>query len=101
LKEKLEAATFEIEMPAGNNGKLYAAVTTHIVADILAKQGYEIERKRIDLPGIAIKTVGTYHAVVKLYEAQTAEIKIVVKAQGDKAEAVAEKTEASAEAKAE
>ena len=101
LKEKLEAATFEIEMPAGNNGKLYAAVTTHIVADILAKQGYEIERKRIDLPGIAIKTVGTYHAVVKLYEAQTAEIKIVVKAQGDKTEKVEKKTEASAEAKPE
>ena len=99
LKEKLEAATFEIEMPAGNNGKLYAAVTTHVVAEVLAKQGYEIERKRIDLPGIAIKTVGTYHAVIKLYEAQTAEIKVVVKAQGDKSEAAeaekpAEKVEA-------
>ena len=73
------------------------------VADVLAKQGYEIERKRIDLPGIAIKTVGTYHAVIKLYEAQTAEIKVVVKAQGDKSEAAeaekpAEKAEAPAEA---
>ena len=102
LKEKLEAATFEIEMPAGNNGKLYAAVTTHVVADVLAKQGYEIERKRIDLPGIAIKTVGNYKATVKLYEAQTAEVKIAVVAQDteNKAEAKKEK-KAEAEEKAE
>lgn len=98
LKEKLESANFEIVMPAGNNGKLYAAVTTHVVAEVLAKQGFEIERKRIDLPGIAIKSVGTYHAVIKLYEAQSAEITIVVKAQGDKAEeAVATKEEVKAE----
>lgn len=81
LKEKLEAAAFEIVMPAGNNGKLYGAVTTTVVADLLAKQGFEIERKRIEIPGLAIKSVGNYHATVKLYETQTAEISLSVKAQ--------------------
>lgn len=81
LKEKLEAATLEVEMPAGANGKLYGAVTTNVIADALAKLGFEIERKRIELAGLAIKTVGTYKATVKLYEAQTAEIHVVVKAQ--------------------
>ena len=81
LKEKLEAAELEITMPAGANGKLYGAVTTHVVADALKKNGFDIERKRIDLPGLAIKSVGTYKAIIKLYEAQTAEIQVVVKAQ--------------------
>ncbi len=83
LKEKLEGSVFEIVMPAGSNGKLYGAVTTQVVADILAKNGFEIERKRIEIPGLVIKSVGNYHATIKLYEAQTAAISMVVKAQED------------------
>ena len=81
LKEKLEATTVEIIMPAAANGKLYAAVTSHVVADTLAKLGFEIERKRIEIQGSSIKMVGTFKAIIKLYEAQTAEIQIAVKAQ--------------------
>lgn len=83
LKEKLEGSVFEIVMPAGSNGKLYGAVTTQVVADILAKNGFEIERKRIEIPGLVIKSVGNYHATIKLYEAQTAAISMIVKAQED------------------
>ncbi len=103
LKEKLEAANVEISMPAGNNGKLYGAVTTNVIADALAKLGFEVERKRIDLAGIAIKTVGNYKATVKLYEAQTAEVKIAVVAQDseNKAEAKKEKKAEATEEKAE
>ncbi|MCR5437684.1 MAG: 50S ribosomal protein L9 [Treponema sp.] len=92
LKEKLEATPFEVVMPAGANGKLYGAVTTHVIADTLSKAGFEIERKRIDLPGSAIKTVGSYKAIIKLYESQTAEIHVNVKAQ----EVAEEKTAKSA-----
>ena len=81
LKEKLESAAIEITMPAGANGKLYGAVTTHVVGDALTKLGFEIERKRIDLMGVAIKTVGTFKASIKLYESQVAEIHFTVKAQ--------------------
>ena len=81
LKEKLEGLLVELVMPAGSNGKLYGAVTSLTVAEYLAKQGFEIERKRIEIPGVTIKTVGNYHATIRLYEAQTAEIKIAVKGQ--------------------
>lgn len=91
LKEKLEAANLEIAMPAAANGKLYGAVTTHIVADALAKLGFDIERKRIDMPGAAIKSVGSYKVIIKLYEAQTAEIHINVIAQVVEDEKKAEK----------
>lgn len=99
LKEKLEAAEISIEMPAGSNGKLYGSVTATVVAEALNKLGFEIERKRIEIPGLAIKSVGNYHAIVHLYESAVAEIKIAVKAQvvpGSKpAEKKTEKTEKS------
>lgn len=105
LKEKLEAEELVIVMPAGANGKLYGAVTSNVIHETLAKLGYDIERKKIDLPGLTIKSVGTYKAIIKLYEAQTAEIHFLVKAQEDESDkkakaekpAKAEKTEAKAE----
>lgn len=104
LKEKLEASNIEITMPAGANGKLYGTVTPHVIVEALAKLGFEIERKRVEMTGLVIKTVGTYKVIIKLYEAQTAEIHVVVKAQeveGEAKEAKAEKKEAKAEKPAE
>ncbi len=107
LKEKLEAFAVELSVPAGSNGKLYGAVTAQTVADFLNKNGFDIERKRIEIPGVSIKSVGNYHGTIHLYEATTAEVKIVVKAQEDvsakKEDKKAEKPakEAAAEAPAE
>ena len=87
-------------MPAGSNGKLYGAVTTNVIADALTKLGFDIERKRIELAGSTIKSVGNYKAIVRLYEAQTAELKVAVKAQiteEAKAESKADKKAKKAE----
>lgn len=105
LKEKLEALALEITMPAGSNGKLYGAVTSQTVMDLLAKQGFEIERKKIEVPGLAIKTTGNFKLTIKLYEAQTAEVHLAVKAQEEKAaegeKKADKKAKAEPEAKAE
>ena len=104
LKEKLESAAIELKMPAAANGKLYGAVTAHVVAEALAKLGYEIERKRIEIPGSSIKTVGNFKATIKLYEAQTAEIHVAVVSEAvDTADTAKkkEKAEVKEEAKAE
>jgi large subunit ribosomal protein L9 len=86
LKEKLENFELSITMPAGANGKLYGAVTNHTIADELAKNGFQIERKRIELPGSGFKNVGKYKAVIKLYENQSSEISITVIGQEIKSE---------------
>lgn len=80
IKEKLEALHLEATLPAGPNGKLYGAVSAQTVMEMLAKEGYEFERKRIDIPGVTIKSVGNYHFTVKLYENEVAEVKISIKA---------------------
>lgn len=79
LKEKLEALSLEITVPVGRNGKLFGAVSAQTIVDLLAKEGFEFERKKIEIPGTSIKSVGNYHFTVKLYEAEIAEMKIAVK----------------------
>jgi len=114
LKEKLEAQDVVLTMPAGTNGKLYGAVTSQTLVDYYAKLGYEIERKRIEIPGLTIKSCGSYTFKVHLYEAALAEVKLSVQAQptneeGKKEEKPAKKSrsekaenkEAEAEASAE
>jgi large subunit ribosomal protein L9 len=86
LKERLEALELSVSMPAGANGKLYGAVTSQTVMDELAKQGFQIERKRIELQGTNFKSVGKYKVVVKLYESASAELSITVQGQMEKTE---------------
>ena len=86
LKEKLEALSIALIMPAGANGKLYGAVTVQTIADELAKQGFQIERKKIEIPGNTIKSVGKYKIAVKLYESAAAECAITVEGQPVKTE---------------
>ena len=86
LKEKLESLELIIAMPAGANGKLYGAVTNQTIADELAKQGFQIERKRIELAGNGFKSVGKYKAIIKLYENQSTEISVTIIAQEIKTE---------------
>lgn len=89
LKEKLEAVELSISMPAGANGKLYGAVTNQTVADELVKHGFQVERKRVELPGNHFKSVGKYKVHVKLYESAVADVAVVVLAQVTKTEAKA------------
>jgi large subunit ribosomal protein L9 len=81
LKEKLEAAEINVTLPAGPNGKLYGAVTSQTVADELSKLGFQIERKRIEVPGNHIKNVGKYKIIVRLYETAQAEINLAIQGQ--------------------
>ena len=86
IKEKLESLVIEITMPAGPNGKLYGAVTSQTIMDELAKNGYQIERKRIELAGNSFKSVGKYKVTVKLYESASAELTVSVLGQEIKTE---------------
>ncbi len=81
LREKLEATNITLVMPAGTNGKLYGAVTNQTIVDELNKLGFEIERKRVELPGLTFKSVGKYNVTVHLYEQANATVHVVVEAQ--------------------
>ena len=86
LKEKLEALSLSLLMPAGANGKLYGAVTAQTILDELLKNGFQIERKKIEIPGNTIKSVGKYKITIKLYENAAAECSLTIEGQVQKTE---------------
>jgi large subunit ribosomal protein L9 len=90
LKEKIEAEEIVLLLPAGANGKLYGAVTGHSVYDELLKKGIEIDRKKIEVPGHSIKSVGNYKVIIRLYEKDEATLRIAIQGQQMKSEAKAE-----------
>lgn len=93
LKEKLEATVITLVMPAGANGKLYGAVTNQTLVEEFKKLGFEIERKRIEVPGLTFKSVGKYHVSIRLYESASATVQVIVEAQPENTEKSAPKAE--------
>jgi large subunit ribosomal protein L9 len=80
LGERLEALELSLSMPAGANGRLFGSVTSQTVVDELARQGFQIERKRVELPGTTFKSVGKYKVTIHLYENTAAEVSVSVQA---------------------
>ncbi len=78
LKEKLEADELLISMPAGENGKLFGSVNNAAIALELEKKGYQIEKKRIEIPDHTIRTTGNYPVKIKLYGQEEAKLRVVI-----------------------
>ena len=78
LRERLEAEEIKFAVPAGENGKLFGSVNNTLVAVELEKKGFQIEKKRIEIPEHTIRSVGIYKVKVKLYDKEEALIKLIV-----------------------
>jgi large subunit ribosomal protein L9 len=81
LKEKLQGLNLVISMPAGDNGKLFGAVTNGVVAEHVAKAaGVAIDKRHVSIHGNAIKLVGVYDVRIRVMDREYANIKVEVKA---------------------
>jgi len=80
LKEQLQGLLVTIAMPAGDNGKLFGAVTNGVVADHLAQAGVTVDKRTIGIHGNAIKLVGSYEVKVRVLDREFATVKVEVKA---------------------
>ena len=101
LKENLDSLTLTLVVSSGESGKLFGSVTNTMIQEALAKQGIEIEKKRIEVASHDIKMVGTYSVKVRLYEGESATVKLVVKSETEVKKEEAEKLAAEKAAKAE
>ncbi len=80
LAARIEAITLNLAHQAGEEGKLFGAVTNMELAEQLLAQGIEIDRKKIILAE-PIKHVGEFTATVKLHPEVSANLKVnIVKA---------------------
>ena len=64
----------------GEEGKLFGSVTAGDIADQLVAQGYEVEKRQIELVE-PIKALGVYRVVIRLHADVKPEIKVWVIAQ--------------------
>lgn len=78
IADKIEGKTLKVTAKAGANGKLFGSVTAKEVAEELKKQfGVTVEKKKVVLD-MEIKSFGTFHADVKLYQGIAASIFVMV-----------------------
>jgi len=80
LAEKLSAIEpFKIATKVSSTGSIYGSVNSLHISEALAKLGFEVDRKMIELSDV--KEVGSYKAVVKLHKEVSVEIPFEVVAE--------------------
>jgi large subunit ribosomal protein L9 len=77
MKGDLEKLSLTIPMKAGEADVLFGSVTPADIASALEKEGYTIDKRKIDI-GEPIKRLGVYHVPIKLFRTVTAEVKVWV-----------------------
>jgi len=73
LAAKLEGVSLTIGAKTSSTGTIFGSVTNIQVAEALAKQGYDIDRKVIVIKD-SVKEVGSYKALLKLHKEVSVEI---------------------------
>ena len=77
LAKKLESVSCTISVQVGEEDKLFGSVTSQNIADSLKEQGYEVDKKKIQLEE-PIKSLGIYSVVIKLHPDVDASVKVWV-----------------------
>lgn len=77
LAQKIESISSTIKVLAGEDNKLHGSVTSQDIADALAKEGIQIDKRKIVL-GEPIKSLGIYHISIKLHPEVEATTKVWV-----------------------
>ena len=77
VAEKMEGISLVISAKTSSTGTIFGSVTNIQIAEELAKQGIEIERKQI-LIKEPIKEVGNYSVTVRLHKEVSIEIPVEV-----------------------
>ncbi|MDC7236407.1 MAG: 50S ribosomal protein L9 [Sphaerochaetaceae bacterium] len=98
LKERLDGLTLNLVVSAGDSGKLFGSVTSSMIQEALAKEGIEIERKKIEVASHEIKMIGNYSVRVRLYESDFSIVKLVVESEAQIKQREAEEKKAAEKA---
>ena len=77
LAEKLNSVSVTATVSVGEEDKIFGAVTTQMIADLLKEKGYDIDRRKIHLEE-PIKALGIYDVPIKLHPEVEATVKVWV-----------------------
>lgn len=73
LAKKLETVTITLGAKTSTTGKIFGSVNNIQIAEALAAQGFEIDRKVIAIKD-AVKEIGKHSAIIKLHKEVKVEI---------------------------
>lgn len=79
LGQKLKEKTITLAIKCGENGKTFGSVTSKEIAEALKKEGFDIDKRKIELDG-TIKTIGSYRITIKLHSEVSVKINLEVEA---------------------
>jgi len=77
LKHDLEKISITAEVKVGEEDRVFGSVTSQDIAELLKEQGFEIDKRRIDLEE-PIKALGVYTVPVKIHGDVVANLKLWV-----------------------
>lgn len=78
LAAKLEATKLELGAKLGEGGKLFGSITSKQIAELLDKNGFKIDKRKIELEE-PIRTLGSTPFAIKLHPAVKAKLTISVR----------------------
>lgn len=78
LKDKLEKSEILVLKKAGADGRLFGSVTSGDISDSLEKEGFNIDKKKIEL-GDNLKEAGEYTVNIRVFPEMLAQVKVIVK----------------------
>jgi large subunit ribosomal protein L9 len=97
LLTKLDPVVLSFTRRAGEAGHLFGSVTSADIASELAAQGFEVDRRKIQL-GEPLKSLGDFKVAIRLHREVTARVTVKVQAEAEeKPEAASAPAEAAAE----
>lgn len=77
---KLAALSLTLTAKAGEEGKLFGSITAQDISDAAAAQGFEVDKRRIELEH-PLKVLGFHAVPVRLHSEVTAELRVNVVAE--------------------
>ncbi len=84
VAKKISGLEIKIAAKAGSGDKLFGSISNADVSEALTKEGVELEKKFITIPGGTIKRLGQYEASVRLHRAVITPLAFEVVAQAKK-----------------
>jgi len=75
LAAKLETLTVTVKTKSGEGGRLFGSVTSKQIAESLEKQGYRVDKRKIELAE-PIRSLGVTQVPVKLHPEVKATLKV-------------------------
>ena len=78
VKEKLAGykQVYSLEVKEDSD-ELFGSITLQNIADKIKSDGFDIEKKQINLPTGAIKQLGTFHANITLHSEVSCDVEII------------------------